>query len=234
MKIAVCDDSAIDCSVVERLCASADFIDKAEVRSFLSGNDLLCAASSGERFDIVFLDVDMPGKTGIEVGNILRESFPKMIIIFITSHPEYALESYDCEAFHYFVKPFEETKFYTVLRRAMTRLGITKKYHIVKKNGFPVKIALSEIYYVEYCQKHVIYHLKDHTVDTVDKLSNVYEKLAEYGFLQTHQGYIVNMDKIESFTKNAVVLQDGTEIMLSARKKQEVLMKYFKYIERCT
>jgi len=79
-----------------------------------------------------------------------------------------------------------------------------------------------------------IYHLKDHTVDTVDKLSNVYEKLAEYGFLQTHQGYIVNMDKIESFTKNAVVLQDGTEIMLSARKKQEVLMKYFKYIERCT
>ena len=234
MKIAICDDSSLDCAAVERLCVSADFIDNVECRSFLSGNEMLCATTEGERFDVVFLDVDMPGKNGIEIGKILRETFPQMIIIFVTSHPEYAVESYDCEAFHYFVKPFDEKKFNDVLKRAMTRLGIIKKYHVVKRGGFPVKIAISEIYYVEYCQKHVIYHLKNQNIDTVDKLSNVYEKLSEYGFLQTHQGYIVNMDKIQCFTKNSVILQDGSKIMLSARKKQDALMKYSKYIERCT
>lgn len=234
MKIAICDDSLEDRKKVENLCKDSDFINNLECNLFSSGNELIKAIKNGIKFDIIFLDVDMPGVNGIEVGKLIHQIFPLCIIIFITSYSEYAVESYDCEAFHYFVKPFDTQKFYDVLKRALKRLGIIHQYHIVKSRGFPTKIAIHDIFYIEYSLKHVIYHLENDSIEVVDKLSNVYESLSQYGFLQIHQGYIVNMEKIQKITKTSVVLKDNRQIPMSLRKKQEVLLEYSTYISRYT
>lgn len=234
MKIAICDDSLEDRKKVESLCQNSDFINNLECKLFCSGNELIKAIKSGIKYDIVFLDVDMPGCNGIEVGKLIHQLFPLCIIIFVTSYSEYAVESYDCEAFHYFVKPFDTQKFYDVLKRALKRLGILHQYHVVKYHGFPTKIAISDILYIEYVRKHVVYHLENNSIEVVDKLSNVYESLSQYGFLQIHQGYIVNMEKIQKITKTSVVLKDNRQIPMSLRKKQEVLLEYSTYISRYT
>lgn len=234
MKIAICDDSLEDRLRIKNLCHKAHLIDNVEYKLFDSGKTLLETIKSGEKFDIVFLDIDMPEINGIETGKILNRISPLAIIIFITSYPEYAVESYDCQAFHYFLKPFDDTRFFTVFERALNRLGIIHQYHVIKRHGLPIKILISDIYYIEYSRKHVIYHMKNESIEVVDNLSNVYDQLSPYGFIQIHQGYIVNMDKISKLTKDTVILQNSCEVPMSVRKKQYVVIEYSKYLTRYT
>jgi DNA-binding LytR/AlgR family response regulator len=94
------------------------------------------------------------------------------------------------------------------------------------------KIPINDIYYIECCRKHVIYHLKNKTIETVDKLSSAYNALSDFGFYQIHQGYIINFDKVYEFKDYSVVLEDKRTVMMSVRKKREVLLAYAKYTER--
>ena len=234
MKVAICDDSFEYRIKIQNICQKAYKGNNIEYRLFETGKNLLASIESGDKFDIIFLDIDMPEINGIETGKVLNEISPLVIIIFITSYPEYAVESYDCQAFHYLLKPFEEEKFITVFERALNRLGIIHQFHVIKRHGLPIKILISDIYYVEYSRKHVIYHMKNESIEVVDNLSNVYAKLSPCGFIQIHQGYIVNMDKILKLTKDTVILQNNCVVPMSVRKKQDVVVEYSKYFTRYT
>ena len=174
----------------------------------------------------------MPHLDGIEVGKRLRRENKDVIIIFLTSHPEFALDAYECEAFHYLLKPCSMNKLVDVLNRALSRIGILHRYHVIKTKNGSVKLPLSDIYYIECLDRHIIYHMKDGDVTTRDKLSSVYESLRPFGFCRVHQGFVVNMDKIVGIEKDSVLLSDGRSVMMSVRKKTEVSLAYMKYVEK--
>lgn len=234
MNIAICDDCERECLIIKKYCEESEICAHIKCTTFLSGSKLLAAYKSGKRFDIVLLDVDMPEIDGIKVGNAIRSLDRNVIIIFITAYPEYAIDAYECEAFNYILKPCDPQKLKDVLTRALDRLGLLCKYHVVKIRNEIFRIPISEIYYIECCHKHIIYYLKHEKVETTDKLSSVYEALADYGFCQVHQGYIVNMAKIRRFDNYSVILEDGRAVMISVRKKAEVMIAYAKYVERYT
>ena len=234
MNIAICDDSVKDRNFIKEFCEKSNIVENVTCSHFSSGKDFLKAINNGQIFDILFLDVDMPGINGIETGKGLRQIDQNTIIIFITSYPEFALDAFECEAFHYLVKPCSPNKLMEVLKRAANRLGVMQKYHIVKIRNQTIRLPLADIYYVEYYRKHVIYHMKDEEIITIDKLSNVYKALSKFGFYQIHQGYLVNFDKVKNFKKYAVILDDDRSVMISVRKWSEVLVAYSKYVEDFT
>lgn len=231
MKIAICDDSLQDRIKLENICKNSNITDNISCNQFSSGKELLDVLAKNITFDVVFLDVDMPGINGIETGKILRKTNKNIIIIFVTSYPEFALDAYECEAFHYLVKPCNPEKVRQVLQKAMYRLGLIYKYHIIKHRGTSIKIPISDIYYIECYHKHIIYHLKDQQIEVTDKLSNVYDSLSKFGFYQVHQGFIVNFEKVKEILKNTVILEDNRSVMLRVRKRSDVLLTYTMYLE---
>ncbi len=234
MKIAICDDSSSDRDLLLKYCEASDIVDNIEFNLFSSGKELLNSSISGKVYDIVFLDVDMSELDGIATGKLLRKLDKNIIIIFVTSYPEFALDAFECEAFHYLVKPLEQAKLTDVLKRAVKRLGMLHKYHIVKVKHQTQRLAISDIYYIECCRKHIIYHMKNGSIETVEKLSEVYKAVSKFGFFQVHQGYIVNFDKVKSFDKYNVILDDDRSVMISVRKRADVLLAYSKYVENFT
>jgi len=207
MKIAICDDCQKDAENIKHLLENPGIFEISDISIFLSGDELISQIDCGTRFDIVFLDVEMPDKSGIEVGKSIRRHDRDAIIIFVTSYPEFAIDAYECEAFNYLLKPCNPEKLYEVTSRAVSRLGLLNKYHIVKIRNQTIRIPISDIYYIECQRKHILYHLKNETIETTDKLSAVYDALCNYGFCQVHQGYIVNMEKIKGFDKYSVSIK---------------------------
>lgn len=229
-KLAICDDSIQDVKYLERLFSKYEEKENFSVSLFFSGADLL-RNHSKDVFDIVLLDVTMPNNNGLEVGKALHNVSPQTIIIFVTSYPQYAIDAYDCEAFHYLLKPCDEEKLHQLITKAISKLKITKEYHLIKTQKKIFKLKISDIYYIECCRKHIIYHTKNESFDTVGTLSETYDLLKEYGFFQVHQGYLVNFEKIKFFSKSDIVLDNDRTVMMSVRKKKETLIAYSQYLE---
>lgn len=232
MKIAICDDQNIDREDLKNNLLATEFGDTCDCSLFPSGEALLSAIGEGALFDIIFLDVDMPHLDGIETGKIIRRKKENVIIIFLTSHPEFALHAFECEAFHYLLKPCNTEKLNEVMKRAASRIGLINRYHVVKTKNGPVRLTVSDIYYVECLDRHVIYHMKNEEVVTRSKFQDVCDSLRDFGFCRIHQGYAVNMDKIKSIEKDSVILSDDRSVMMSVRKKTEVSLAYMKYVEK--
>ena len=233
MKIAICDGCIVDINATRDIISKHSLVKNSYIKSFTVAEKLLDAAEK-EKFDIVFLDVDIPEINGLELGKRIKDFSPDTFLIFVTSYPQYAIEAYDCEAFNYLLKPLDKLKAHRVLDRIEKKLNDTKKYYIIKIKSESIRIPIRDIYYVECCKKHIIYHLKDTTFDTIGKLSDVYGDLKDYGFYQVHQGYIVNMDKIRRIDGYSAILENGENVMISGRKKADTLLAYSNFIEART
>ena len=230
IRIAICDDSINDANSLRLCCQSCDLSDTAEISVFYSGIELI-NSHQNKKFDIILLDVDMPVIDGINTGLKIRSYDKQSIIIFTTSYPQYAIDAYDCEAFHYILKPYSQEKISIVLKKAIEKLGIIHKYHKIKIQNKTQHIPIFNIFYIEYCRKHIIYHLQNHTIETTGKFADVIYELRKYGFYQVHQGYIVNLEKIKDIDKFTIILVNLEKVPISVRKKSEVLLAYAKYVE---
>ena len=114
MQIGICDDEkAVQEVLREKV---KEFCPEAEIVLYQSGEELLLAES---RPDILFLDIQMPKKSGMEVARELRKDGGKTILIFITAIEEYVFQAFDVGAFHYLVKPLSSDKFEEVLKKAL-------------------------------------------------------------------------------------------------------------------
>lgn len=230
MNIAICDDNKEHINILKNFIIKNDFIrENGRIAMFASGTELQSNLRSF--FDVFFLDIDMPDINGIELGKLIRNENSNAFIVFVTSYPQYALEAFDCEAFHYLLKPINESKAMHVLNSLVQKYRRKNKYHLIRIKNQTIRIQAKDIYYIEYCRRHVIYHLKNMEYETVGRFSDVYEDLKDFGFYQIHQGYIVNMDKIIGFDKYSALLKDNKSVMISVRKRAEVLMAYSKYVE---
>jgi two-component system response regulator LytT len=230
LRIAICDDSQSDSAQLEHLCRACKGVCDMEISTF-TDSDLFLSECQKKPYDIVFLDVEMPAKNGIDIGKQIRRADDKVVIIFFTSYPEYAIDAYDCEAFGYLLKPISCEKLEDTLGRAIHKLSLSRQYHTVKIHNVVRRIPISDIYYVEYCRKHIIYHTRDESIETTGRFSDVLNELDKYGFYQVHQGYIVNFDKVYDFDGYNVILDDKRSVMISVRKKKEVILAYTKYVE---
>jgi len=232
MRIAICDDSPKDASTLRELCIGAGESNTNTCDVFSSGNELCEAYNTARLYDLVLLDVDMPGLNGIQTGKLIRDIDPNVVIVFITSYPQYALEAFECEAFNYLLKPCTKEKLYDLLTRVQAKLRTHTLYHLIKTKGKTIRIPISDIYYVECLNKHVYYHTASGIYDTVGRIGDAYNALRDLDFVQIHQGYIVNMDKIADFDKQSVTLDNGARVEMSVRRRKEALKTYAEFLER--
>ena len=234
MTVAICDDCKED---IDRLLKSISLHSKYknfDIEIYTSSKLLLNHILNGKLFDLIFLDVEMPEMNGISLGKRIRRCLSKCFIVFTSNYPQYALEAYDCEAYHYLIKPIKTEKLFDILNKLTKKCRYRYNDYQIQGRFENKRIHIRDILYIEYYKKHVNFYLdtptKEH-YEVTGSLTEVYENLKTFGFFRCHQAFIVNLEKISRFDGYNAILVTGDIIPISVRNKTNLIIAYANYFE---
>lgn len=206
------------------------------------------------RPDVLFLDVRMPGKSGLDMLAELPEA--DFEVIFVTAHNEYLLQALQFSAVDYLMKPVDEDRLIEAVERLKKRLKEEKNsdqastlLHNINKTGFPLEmrlclptqkgftiVKLEEIIYCEAQRSYTIFRLVNNKSIMISKPLFDYDRLlADTSFLRVHKSFLINLLHVKEYMRGeggTVVMSNGMEIEVSRRKKEQFLVKvreHFKY-----
>ncbi len=219
--IAVCDDEILECADIARRIKG--IMDKmgipCAIRQFNSGKELL--NSQGD-FDIVFLDIIMQDMDGMKTAELFRKNSFSKILIFLTSSRKYVFDAYNVEAFQYLVKPVSDEKLKTVLQRAANKIkDHPKEFFIIQREREKIKLFLEDIYYFEIKGRMIYVHGRKGVFSYYEQIGTLEMSLREKGFFRCHKSYLVNLQYVETYNRQEVVLENGERIMIARRRYEE-------------
>ena len=174
--------------------------------------------------DLIFLDIQMPGTTGIEFAKTISA---QTLVIFTTAYSEYALDSYEVDAVDFLVKPIETARFIKAVNKAETyhNLLINEEkeslepfegdFFFVKSERRYFKINFEEILFIEGLKDYVIIRTNTQRIITKMTLKSIAATLPQKQFFRINKSYIINTQKITSFDNNDIFIQSH-EIAIGA------------------
>lgn len=221
--IAICDDNAADAGriaeYVKRWSAAAGRT--VSVREFPSAEAFLFAYEEDRSFEILLLDVEMTGMSGLEQAKRLRAENNRAEIVFITSHVEFSGEGYEVDALHYLVKPVTPQKLGAVLDKAAAKLQVQPHSVVVNSESGMLRLSEPDILYAEAFLHYIDIHTKD-AVHRVKENISAFEKLLSEDFFRIHRSYLVSLKAVVRFTRTEVELYTGEKLPLSRAKYDEL------------
>ncbi len=239
MRIAVCDDDPMELQKIRGLLEQYVSLYQKEadiaVYAYPDGDSLLGGVKKLGMFDMMILDIIMPGMNGMELARELRDCGDFGKIIFLTSSPEYAVDSYKVGAFYYLLKPVHQEELFSLISKALLAIGIEHGSSIMLKSGARLtKVELRALLYVESANHNVHFHVKDsELVVCYGSLSEYESTLSADGrFVRCHKSFFVNMDYVKSVTNKDFILTDGQLIPISRNIYRQVKDAYFDYFFR--
>lgn len=203
--------------------------------AFRSPLDLLAEIERGARFDVLFLDVLMPGQNGIEAAAEIRGYDRNVKIIFLTTSAEFAVQSYGVEAFFYQLKPLRWEGFSRVMDSAFEQCERERENGILLhcKSG----ITFLDLECLEFCEvihRTLLFHLSSGKVlESTGSLDELSRRLTPYGcFLRPHRSYLVHLGYVKSISYRAVTMSSLTEIPIPRGKYNEIKDAFLEYAFR--
>lgn len=233
LKIAICDDDSLELFHISSILDRYMLEKKVPVKykTFQSATELLVTMKAME-YEIIFLDILMPGVNGIQTATEIRQANNDVKIIFLTSTPEFAFESYAVKANDYLLKPASPEKLFPILDTLLSeeqnpQEGITLK----TKKGI-VRILFSNLAFVEVMSKKLYFHLSNGDIREVTaSLSEVEDKLlCRSDFIKVHRSYIVNLWQIGTLTPKELVTHAGRTIPVSRLLYAQVREIYMEHL----
>lgn len=190
------------CSRVPQLSVLGDFSNGLDALSFLNHNNV----------DLIFLDIKMPGITGIDLLKTLGNR-PK--VIFTTAFAEYAIDGFELDAIDYLLKPFDFPRFLKAVNKAFTSLPIEKTsiltihpsqddFLFVKDGRDLVKVQLNDILYIKGQKDYVMFITKNRKIMSLMNMRDLEQDLVQKAFVRIHQSYIINTQHIEVVANDKV------------------------------
>ena len=234
IKIAFCDD---DMEVLHQM---NELLDRYRVErnedityaAFQSPFELLTEIEKGIRPDILFLDVVMPGQNGMDVAKEIRQYDTNMKIIFLTSYPEFAVESYSVGAYFYQLKPIWEESFFRLMDAVLAECEKKKKNSLIlrSKDGI-TRIDLQQLEYCEVLGRKLLFHLENGAVlESAGSLDDLAGQLMQYSnFFRPHRSFLVNMEYIQNISSRSIKMVNDAEIPIPHGKCSEIKNTYMEY-----
>lgn len=218
MYIAVCDDEATELHAIDALLHAWEAERNIPLRRrlFQSVVELLEVAQR-ERFTLYLLDVLMPAANGISAAHEIRTFDSAAELVFLTSSPEFACESYRVQALDYLLKPVDRTLLFDLLDRLYRREQGPQDALTLKTSTTILRIPFSELSFVEVMGKRLYFNLSNGDVREVSGSLRTYEELllARPEFMRVHRSYIVNMLQAEEVSSSRVRTFSGKDIPVS-------------------
>ncbi len=227
MKIAVCDDET---KILEDI--------KSIILNLYPGDDVNLF-SSGEKFlesddnpDVLLLDIDMPGMSGMDVASSLADEETDTLIVFVTAHDELVYDSFKYHPFAFVRKTYLREELSGVLKDC--RLKIDKKNkHYVFKSGFEtVSLPLDEILYFESFANYLTVKTNTLEYKTRSTISGAQSELEKNDFLRIHKGFLVNLEHIKTVKSDELLLDNDELLPIGKSYSEEARRVILKYMRR--
>lgn len=228
-KIAICDD---DKKIIYEIKKAIEEYkeEKFNISIYNSGEDLLAVE---EKFDIIFLDIEMNTMNGIEIAKVIRKYDKEVKIIYVTSYTDYMNLAFSVHAFGYLNKPIEKYDIHNQLDEVRAYLSeeTEEVIEFLTIEGV-VRINLSDICYFEYMNRCVkLQSLKESYV-IKETMGNIAKRMKEYGFCIPHKSFTVNLFNVKSIKGYDIFMMDGTIIPLSQKKSTEFRDEFNMFLEK--
>ncbi len=234
IKLAFCDDNAVELNNLRTLLDQYQTERKRELdaAAFQSPFELLAEIERGARFDILLLDVIMPGETGIDAAAEIRNHDTCVKIIFLTSSSEYAVQSYRVGAYFYQLKPVRREPFFDLLDSVCRSCEREQAESLILrcKSGI-IRIELRELEYCEVLHRSLFIHLSGGEVlESAGSMDEFCRKLESYGnFLRVHRSYLVNLEYVKKLSYRGITLSCAAEIPIPRGKYNEIKDAYLEH-----
>lgn len=229
IRIAIVEDDANCAKELEGFFARY----QSETGCFIQGDrfpsaDRFLARYHRGAYHMIFMDIEMPGTDGMTASKRLREIDREVLLIFVTNLSQYALESYEVQAFNFIVKPIVYNNFFLKMERAVHELDLESDQKILLSvrdgdRSMDKIISIRDVRFVEVFGHKIIYHTTKGDVCVRDgSMKSIAERLIPYGFSMCDQSYLVNLAYITAIDKDEVYLNEDV-IKISRRRRESFL-----------
>ncbi len=222
-EIAIVEDNAAEAARLTQYLERFSKENGTELEAVLFKNAHAFMDAFRYQFDIVFMDIELPGISGMDTARWLRERDGTVTLIFVTHLMQYAVNGYEVDALDYIVKPVEYPTFALKMRRAVQQREILQDREVTldTREGM-IRVSAEKIKYVEIYNHHIYYHLTDGDYEGYGTLKQVEERLPDRGFFRCNSSCIVNLRYVEQL-KGPDIYIDGKALGLSRLRKKDFL-----------
>lgn len=231
LKIAICDDDNAQRKYLSDL---ADAWAKrnrhlVRIKQYADAKSFLFDYSEEKDFDILLLDIEMPGMNGIDLARSIRHDNTMVQIVFITGYYEYFSDGFDVSALHYLLKPSDEEKLHAVLNRAVENLAYRQRSVLLNTSDGDIKVSLADILYIESENVYVLIHTAHGVYRTRATLGSFSKQLDET-FFKVHRSFIAGLKYIKKITRTELTMVNDEVIPISRKLYNDVHAALIKYL----
>ena len=184
---------------------------------------LLARYAAGERFDLLLLDIQLPGMDGMSAAARVREFDADVLIVFITSMAQYAVQGYKVDALDFLVKPVTREVLDACLARALRRLRKREPASLSVRSGGSLRIVpVSSILYAESREHRTLLRTREEEIPCAGSLGSLEEALIPHGFFRCHAAFVVSFAQVERLDGGDVIV-GGRRVPLSKHRRRQFL-----------
>ena len=239
LRIGICDDQRLIVDQLEKIVN--DYLDELQIifsiKKLFSADELKNEMIFN-KFDCLFLDIDLGDDNGVAIAQQIREDCnDQMTIIFVTGDSTYQNKVLSLHTFDYILKPFKQEDILKTLADYLkwNKDKIDKKNTVnLKTNNGDETIFEDDIIYVEYTNRKTIVHTITNCCEVKISIKAFYELLSYEKFVIPHNAFIINVEKVKSFKSSIfnIVMISDKDIPISQKRLKEFKLKYHNYVNR--
>lgn len=230
LSIAICDDDIQTTGRMEMLIekiAKQNFTDT-DIEVFWNGKSLADAVVAGERFDIIYLDIEMDKEDGISAAKRIRTYDKNVLIIYVTSHENHMKESFAVRPFRFLIKPVSEEQMENCFKAAYEDINSEDFYFRYSYQRINHKVPIRDILYFESNRRKVFIITEEETFELYGKLNEIEDSLkaCKVSFLRVHQSFLVNYKHVKGQAYDFVIMDNGKKISISEDRRKMISEQY--------
>lgn len=232
LKLAVCDDEKLYLDRIIRIIKDVfqhRGITDYKIDSYLSSQKLYKSSSLLD-YDVIFLDINMPECSGLDVAKKIRDINSKVLLVFITAFADYAVDGYRMEAVRFVLKDMLEEMLIECVEAVIYKLSIQASKTTYAFLEGSRTLSLDNIYYIESQRHKLFFHVMQKNLVTYSiyaKLDDMEKEYTPYGFLRIHKSFLVNTHYIKEIRNYRVMLVNGMTLPVPKEKYQIIKERFY-------
>lgn len=228
INVAIVDDLKEDAEILKNALKEIETEYKVTFNTFyFSSGEKFLINYEKNKYDLIFLDIELEKDNGINVAKKLRQIDKSTIVIFVTNVAKYATEGYEVDALDYIVKPVDKYVLNLKMSRIISRLqkNLLNTILIKSMNDELIKLSIERIKYLEVDGHYIIYHTTDGIYKEYLTLKQAENKINSDKFVRCNRSYLVNLSFVDSIKKDVCIV--GSERLIISRPQKVSFLKAF-------